>query len=84
MALAKLLSQAHHRPGRIETTARVHMNQQSGEPVISLMELDTQAEMSAIDEQEVQRHAEAAKVGCPVSKLFAGADIRLRPMLVTR
>jgi lipoyl-dependent peroxiredoxin len=51
-------------------------------PVISLIELDTQAEVPNLSDADFQKHADAAKKGCPVSKALAGPEIRLQATLV--
>ena len=64
----------------IRTTATVHL--EAG-PTITLIELNTEAEVPGLTEADLQTHAEAAKAGCPVSKALAGGpDIKLVVQLV--
>ncbi len=78
MFLAALLTDAGFKPTRISTTARVHL--EAG-PTITLIELSTQADVPGLSEAELQKHAEAAKQNCPVSKALAGPEIRLQAKL---
>jgi organic hydroperoxide reductase OsmC/OhrA len=53
----------------------------SGGSSITRIELQTEAEVSGIGEDEFQQHAETAKANCPVSKALAGVDISLEATL---
>ncbi len=77
MALANVLATAGHDPQRIQTTARVHLEPQEEGPAITRIELETEAEVPGIQDEEFQQHAQAATEGCPVSKALAGVDISL-------
>lgn len=77
MALSNILAGAGHPPDSIKTTARVHLETGAGGPSIPKIELITEAVVPGIDKADFQTHAEAAKKGCPVSKLLAGAHITL-------
>lgn len=79
MFLSALLTGAGFKPTRIATTATVHLTEG---PTISLIELLTQAEVPGLTEDDLQKHAEAAKKGCPVSKALTGPEIRMRAVLV--
>ena len=79
MFLAALLTDAGFTPARIATTARVHLGEG---PTITLIELDTQAEVPNLTDADLQKHAEAAKRNCPVSKALAGPQIKLHARLV--
>jgi osmotically inducible protein OsmC len=79
MFLAALLTDAGYTPTRVATTARVHLG---AGPTIHLIELTTQAEVPGVSDAEFQKHAEAAKKGCPVSKALAGPEIKLHAELV--
>ena len=82
MALAYTLAQAGHEPRRVETAARVHLEQVDGAPVITRIELSTEGEVAGIDADEFQRHAESAESGCTVSKALAGVEISLQAHLL--
>ena len=79
MFLSELLSGAGFKPTRIATTATVHLTEG---PTISLIELQTRAEVPGLTEEDLQKHAEAAKKGCPVSKALTGPEIRMHAVLV--
>lgn len=79
MFLSALLTKAGFKPTRIATTTTVHLGDG---PTIALIELDTHAEVPNITESDLQKHAEEAKKGCPVSKALAGLEIRLKASLI--
>ena len=79
MFLAALLTGAGFTPTRIATTARVHLGEG---PAITLIELNTQAEVPNLTDADLQKHAEAAKKNCPVSKALAGPEIKLQARFV--
>ena len=78
MALANVLDQAGFTPNSVETTAEVTL----GDEGISNIKLITQADVSDIDEDTFQEHAEDAKDNCPVSKALASTPITLDAKLV--
>jgi osmotically inducible protein OsmC len=79
MFLSALLTTAGFAPTRIATTATVHLTEG---PTISLIELNTEAEVPGLTDADLQTHAEAAKKNCPVSKALAGPEIKLLVKLV--
>jgi osmotically inducible protein OsmC len=79
MFLSALLAKAGFKPTRIATTATVHLGDG---PTITLVELETQAEVPGLTEADLEKYAEDAKKGCPVSKALAGPEIRLKASLV--
>jgi osmotically inducible protein OsmC len=79
MFLASLLTGAGFIPERIATTAKVHLG---AGPTITLIELNTQAEVPNLTEADLQKHADEAKKNCPVSKALAGPEVRLQVQLV--
>jgi osmotically inducible protein OsmC len=79
MFLAALLTNAGFTPTRIHTTAKVHLGEG---PTISLIELNTEAEVPRLDEAAFLQQAETAKKNCPVSKALAGPEIKLNARLV--
>lgn len=79
MFLSALLTGAGFKPARVATSARVHLGEG---PTITLIELTTEAEVPGLSDADLQKHAEAAKKGCPVSKALAGPEIRLQAQLV--
>ena len=83
MALAAGLTKAGYSPKRVATTAKVHLGQAGGGFKITLIELETEAEIPGIDEQAFQEQAETAKKNCPVSQALAATDIKLTAKLVS-
>ncbi len=83
MALAHELGEAGHQPVRVATTARVHLQKSGDGFAIPKIELETEADVPGIDEETFQRIAQAAKQGCPVSKLLSAADITLDAKLLS-
>ncbi len=81
MALSAQLTQAGLTPTRIHTSAGVHLDKVGDGWTIGTVDLVTEGEVPGIDQQAFQQHAETAKKNCPVSKLFAGAEITLKATL---
>ncbi len=79
MFLSALLSGAGFIPTHIATTATVHLTEG---PTISLIELNTVAEVPGVSEETFQEKAAEAKAKCPVSKVLSGAEIKLTAKLV--
>jgi osmotically inducible protein OsmC len=82
MALSLILGQAGHPPESIETSARVHLEPEGAGFAIPKIELTTRAKVPGLGAAEFQEAATAAKEGCPVSKVLAGAEITLDAELV--
>ena len=81
MFLSSLLTKAGFTPTRISTIATVHL---TDGPTISLIELNTEAEVPGLTDADLQTHAQAAKEACPVSKALAAVpEIRLTATLVS-
>jgi lipoyl-dependent peroxiredoxin len=80
MALSGALEKAGHKPERIETTARVHLEKQEGGFGVTRIELETNGKVPGIDDATFRKHAEEAKQGCPVSRLLR-ADISVSARL---
>jgi osmotically inducible protein OsmC len=78
MFLSALLTSAGFVPTSIRTTATVHIVEG---PTINLIELNTEAEVPGVSEAVFQEKAAEAKQKCPVSKVLAGAEIRLTARL---
>ena len=79
MFLASLLTKAGYTPTRIHTTAKVHLEEG---PTITLIELETEAEVPGLDNATLQEQAQAAKKACPVSKALASVEIQLKAKLL--
>ncbi|MGD0833114.1 MAG: OsmC family peroxiredoxin [Candidatus Dormibacteria bacterium] len=82
MGLANELARAGHPPARLETGARVAF--ETGRPdgaAIVAIELTVRGVVPGIGGDAFQAAAEAARVGCPVSKALSGVEIRLQATL---
>lgn len=80
MALSNALDEEGYSPERVSTEASVNLNPDNLE--IDRIELRSEAEVPDIDEATFREIANAAKDGCPVSKVLAGAEISLDIELV--
>ncbi|QOC23950.1 OsmC family protein [Wenzhouxiangella sp. AB-CW3] len=81
MALSNILAGAGHTPDSVQTEATVHLEKGDEGPSITRIELDCEAVVPGIGEDEFNQHAEAASKGCPVSRVLAGASISLKARL---
>lgn len=81
MAFSGVLGKAGFSPASISTSATVHLEQVAGGFSITLIELETEAEIPDISEEDFQRLANEAKSGCPISKVLTGAQIELNATL---
>ncbi len=82
MALAAGLAAAGYDPKRIHTIAKVTIDKVGEGFAITKSALTMEAEIPNIDETAFMEQANAAKVGCPVSKALAGTEITLDAKLV--
>lgn len=78
MFLAALLTKAGFTPTRIATTAKVHLGEG---PTITLIELETKADVPKLSDADFQKHAAEAKANCPVAKALTGPKITLNAQL---
>jgi osmotically inducible protein OsmC len=82
MALSAELTKAGFPPAAVDTTATVHFDRVDNLPTVTRVDLVTSATVPNIDDSEFQKIAEAAKSGCPISRLLApGAEITLSATL---
>jgi osmotically inducible protein OsmC len=82
MALSNVLAEAGHHPESVSTTAAVHLRAGGDGPPIHSIDLRVEARVPDLDEDHFRRHAEEAKVGCPVSQALAGVpEINLEATL---
>ena len=82
MAFANELSKAGFVPTRVATTAKVHLEKGDAGFSITRIDLACEALVPGIDNAKFQEVGAAAKKGCPISKLFTGAQINLDAKLV--
>ena len=77
MALSNEVAKAGGTPHALEFTADVTLGQVDGAPTITTVTLTVRGEVEGLDADGFQRAAEAAKVGCPVSRALTGVEISL-------
>lgn len=70
MALSLILSEAGLKAERMDTSARVSLEQVEGGYAITAIHLKLDAKVPGTDEAKFGELAEKAKAGCPVSKLL--------------
>lgn len=83
MALSATLGRAGFQPTKIETKAIVKLEKQGEAFVIPNIDLETEAVVPNISDEEFQKLATSAKENCPVSKVLAGAEISLKATLIS-
>lgn len=81
MFLSALISGEGLTPESVETTASVHLGRDETGPVITTIELDCQVKCDGLSQEKFQELAVAAKAKCPISRLVAAADIKLKASL---
>jgi osmotically inducible protein OsmC len=79
MFLSALLTEAGYKPTQIRTAAKVHL--EAG-PRITLIELETEAEVPNLAEAVFQENVEKAKKNCPISLALTGPELRVTARLV--
>ena len=79
MYLSALLTDAGYPPRQIRTSARVHLGEG---PRITLIELDTEAEVPNIDEKTFLENVDRSKQNCPVSMALTGPTVRVTARLI--
>ena len=82
MALTAQLTRAGYTATRIHTDAKVKLEKVGEAFSITLIELETEAEIPGIDDSAFQNYARDAKQNCPVSKALAGTEIHLTAKLL--
>lgn len=82
MALSMILGEHGVTPERIDTKAEVTLEQVDGDFTITRVHLTTRVEVSGLDPEAFEEAANAAKAGCPVSRVL-DADITMDATLVT-
>lgn len=83
MFLSAVLSNAGFPPKRVQTTARVTLEQVDNAPWITKIHLNCQANVPGVDEATFMEKIDASKKGCPVSKALAGVEISVEANLTS-
>ncbi len=81
MALSGNLGKAGYEPKHIHTTAKVKIEKQGDGFVIPNIDLESEASVDGISDEEFQKIAEETKKTCPVSQVLSGAEISLNAKL---
>jgi lipoyl-dependent peroxiredoxin len=81
MALSGQLGAANLKADRIATTATVSLEKVEGGFAITKVHLDVKAKVPGAEKAAFETAANNAKAGCPVSKLFKGAEITMSAAL---
>ncbi|MGM0545302.1 MAG: OsmC family protein [Bacteroidota bacterium] len=81
MALSADLADAGYNPENVTTNAEVTLEIVDGNPAITTITLNTEANVPDIDDEKFNEIAEGAKNNCPVSKALAGVNIQLNATL---
>ena len=81
MALSGQLGAANLKADRIATTATVTLEKLDSGFTITKVHLDVKAKVPGADKAAFDTAANNAKSGCPVSKLFKGAEITMAAAL---
>ena len=79
MFLAAVLTDAGFPPVQVRTKARVHLGDG---PRITLIELDTEAEVPNLDEKTFQEKVELSQKNCPISLALSGPELQVNARLV--
>lgn len=83
MALAFDLGKGGRTPEELRTTAKVTVESVGNGFAITKIRLELKGKVPGMSDAEFKKAAEGAKAGCPVSKLFKGAEITLDAQLLT-
>lgn len=81
MAFANILAKAGFEAESIRTEARVHLSKGPEGFGISKIDLLCVGKVPGVDDATFQKHAQEAKVGCPVSRALAATPIDLNASL---
>ncbi|WP_054953883.1 OsmC family peroxiredoxin [Flaviflexus massiliensis] len=82
MALNDRLSQDKIVPNRLEVTAEVTLDEVNGNPTITTSKITLKADIDGITEEAFKAAVSDAESGCPVSRLYASAEITVDAELV--
>lgn len=82
MALSGQLTNANLKPESLETTAEVTLEKQEAGPTVTKIHLTTRAKVPGASKEAFETAANAAKTGCPISRLLKAAEISMDAQLV--
>ena len=79
MYLSMVLTSAGYPPKQIRTSAKVHLGEG---PRITLIELETEADVPKIDDKTFQESVTTSKKNCPISLAVTGPELRVVARLI--
>ena len=82
MFLSALMSGEGLNPESIETTATVVLEKDDIGPLITSITLDSKVKCEGIAKEKFEELAATAKAKCPISRLYAGTEIKLNASLL--
>lgn len=81
MALAMALGENKTPPQRLQVEAKVTLEEVDGAPTITTSHISVRAQVPGIDPDKFKAVVDDAAALCPISRLFAGADITVEAQL---
>lgn len=81
MALALRLGEHHTPPQRLQVEATVSLDEVDGLPTITSSRLQVRAQVAGLDSAGFTAVVDEAAALCPISRLFAGAEISVNAQL---
>ncbi len=81
MFLANVLSEAGHEPDTVTTTAKVSLDPDGNGFSITRSDLDCRVEVGGLEDSDLQKYADEAKAGCPVSRALGAIEIGMEARL---
>lgn len=78
MFLSALLSGDGHSPEKIATTAAVTLGRDDTGPVITSIELETEATVPGLSRADFDEYLAKTKANCPISRVLAATEIVLK------
>ncbi len=82
MFLSALIGKENLSPQSIETRALVHLERDDIGPKITSIELNTEVKCQGLATAKFNDLAAEAKQKCPISRLYAGTDVKLKATLL--
>ncbi len=82
MFLSALISGENLQPESVETIAKVHLEKDDIGPLITTIELDCKVKCEGLSQSKFEELANTSKEECPVSRLYKGAEIKLKTTLL--
>ena len=83
MFLSALIGGEKLTPEEVQTTATVHLESDDIGPVITTIELDCNVKCAGLSQEKFKELSNEAKEKCPISRLYASAEIILNATLVS-